>query len=344
MNTTGRLHPTIVDLTDANAEVVFTPAAGPTGGFGGTPAPVGSHRGGAGSQMGVLERIPHGLVHVAVGGETPPGLMTLFETAAQDPIFWLHHANLDRLWEAWLRRGAARRNPTAGAWLDAQWTFGSGSTETTLRTRDVLDPRQPPLGYRYADMPVTPTPEAEVEGEREWLIETEGRAAGEGEGRPPELVGTSEGETALGPAVTTARVRLRRPAGPSKELLEASGGAPKDVKVYLRLENVTGTRVHTSGVVVYLNVPPGGRPADFADRRAGVLPMFGVIEATRRDDRHSGSGLTTTLDITRAARALATSGQWDPAKVDVTFVPIPDARGRVEQGDVKVGRVSVFYA
>jgi hypothetical protein len=170
------------------------------------------------------------------------------------------------------------------------------------------------------------------------------RVEDEGEGRPPELVGTSEGEVALGAAVSTARVRLGRPSGPARELLEESRGLPKDVQVFLRLENVTGTRVHTSGVVVFLNVPPGGRPADFPDRRAGVLPMFGVIETSRRDDTHSGSGQTTTLDITRVARALATSGQWDPAKVDVTFVPIPDARGRVQQGDVKVGRVSVFYA
>ena len=33
------------------------------------------------------------------------GWMSAFATAAQDPIFWLHHANIDRLWEAWLALG-----------------------------------------------------------------------------------------------------------------------------------------------------------------------------------------------------------------------------------------------
>jgi hypothetical protein len=33
------------------------------------------------------------------------------ETAAQDPIFWLHHANIDRLWERWLQLGGGRANP-----------------------------------------------------------------------------------------------------------------------------------------------------------------------------------------------------------------------------------------
>ena len=40
-----------------------------------------------------LDSNPHGLVHVAIGGA-----MNDFATAALDPIFWVHHANIDRLW------------------------------------------------------------------------------------------------------------------------------------------------------------------------------------------------------------------------------------------------------
>jgi tyrosinase len=47
-----------------------------------------------------LEGTPHGSVHVAVG--TADG-MGAFPKAARDPIFWLHHANIDRLWESWRR-------------------------------------------------------------------------------------------------------------------------------------------------------------------------------------------------------------------------------------------------
>ena len=50
------------------------------------------------------------IVHVLVGGSDPnsnlPGLMSDPDTAGLDPIFWLHHANIDRLWEVW------RQNPT----------------------------------------------------------------------------------------------------------------------------------------------------------------------------------------------------------------------------------------
>ena len=72
--------------------------------FGGTRTAF--QHGGRGS--GLLEQRPHGPVHVFVGGTkegTDPdilknnGLMAMFETAGLDPIFWLHHSNIDRLWE-----------------------------------------------------------------------------------------------------------------------------------------------------------------------------------------------------------------------------------------------------
>ncbi len=320
-------------------EPAFTPPAGLGGGFGGVRAPLGTHGNGRGADRGSLENAPHGLVHGQVGGSgVTPGLMSRFETAAQDPIFWLHHANVDRLWEAWLRT-ASHRNPTETGWLDGHWTFGSGPavTTTTVSTRQMIDPRQQPLGYRYSDMASTPTPEAE------WFAEVDAGAP-HLEQLPPELVGTSEGEISLGPRVITTRVALRRPVGPVAHRLDESTGVPTGSTVFLRLENVTATVVHSSGVVVYLNIPRGGRPADFPDREAGVLSLFGVIEASQRTDQHDGTGSTMTMNVTRVARALAASGQWDPTTVDVTFVPIPDAAGVVEQGDVKVGRVSVFYA
>jgi Common central domain of tyrosinase len=333
INTGSPIVKEAVDTTEAFDQTMFTPPFGP--GFGGRSAPVQSHNGTA---PGLLERIPHAAVHSEVGGAD--GWMSQFETAAQDPIFWLHHANIDRLWEAWLRARPTNRNPGNAAWLNPSrpFTFGSGSTITTLTAAQVVDPRQPPLSYRYSDMPVTPTPEAFAERPDEVP-----EFIGEDETRPPELVGASAGPVPLGAQATTARVDVSTPTGPVARETER-GTPPANARVYLRLENITATRVHTSGVEVYVNVPAGGRPKDFPDRRAGLAPMFGVIEASRRTSTHSGSGLDLTFDITRIVRALAAAGAWDPTQLQVTFVPLPDATGRVGQGDVQVGRVSVFYA
>ena len=50
------------------------------------------------------------------GGRRASGLMTDPNTAALDPIFWLHHANIDRLWEVWNIGGGAK--PDHQRWLD----------------------------------------------------------------------------------------------------------------------------------------------------------------------------------------------------------------------------------
>lgn len=39
-------------------------------------------------------------------------------TAAQDPIFYLHHSNVDRLWDLWLAQGGVRPDPV----IDSCWT------------------------------------------------------------------------------------------------------------------------------------------------------------------------------------------------------------------------------
>jgi hypothetical protein len=53
-----------------------------------------------------LDRGVHGSVHVLVGTPTNMGAVP---HAANDPIFWLHHSNIDRLWSSW--NAAGRKNP-----------------------------------------------------------------------------------------------------------------------------------------------------------------------------------------------------------------------------------------
>ena len=68
-----------------------------------------------------LEQEPHGQVHVRIGTADSAGRplgMATTALAARDPIFWLHHANLDRLWEWWRMQGTGGQDgPRDPIWL-----------------------------------------------------------------------------------------------------------------------------------------------------------------------------------------------------------------------------------
>jgi tyrosinase len=82
------------------------------------------------SREGILESQPHDNVHGAMGGAAGNALMVSFLSPV-DPIFFLHHGNLDRLWDVWTRRQAALGHPTLPqgadltAWSSEQFLFFS---------------------------------------------------------------------------------------------------------------------------------------------------------------------------------------------------------------------------
>ncbi len=64
--------------------------------------------------FGVLEGQPHNNVHNFVGGWSGPinhGGFMQANLSPVDPLFWLHHSNIDRLWDLWTRKQIARRYP-----------------------------------------------------------------------------------------------------------------------------------------------------------------------------------------------------------------------------------------
>lgn len=83
----------------------------------------------------------HDNIHVWVGG--PNGQMSDPSWAAYDPLFWSHHAMVDRLWRLW-----QHKNPGAVPDPDLQrepMTFGK---RPSFLVREVLDVKR--LGYEYA--------------------------------------------------------------------------------------------------------------------------------------------------------------------------------------------------
>lgn len=91
---------------------------------------------------------PHGSVHGAVGGN-----MQSVRTAAHDPIFWLHHSNVDRQWNLWLAQGG-RSSPVGNdIWRNTEYTFFDECCEAvTMKGCDVVRAARQ-LGYAYEEEP-----------------------------------------------------------------------------------------------------------------------------------------------------------------------------------------------
>ena len=72
--------------------------------------------------------------------------MAEFATVGGDPIFYLHHSNMDRIWESWNRLG--NKNPTDPKYLNRKFAFGDRSGKRVDLPVSAGD-RIAQLGYEY---------------------------------------------------------------------------------------------------------------------------------------------------------------------------------------------------
>jgi tyrosinase len=356
---TGNVVITAADVAlNALRETKFSGTGGGGGstGFGG-PQTTFQHDG---TDNGQLERQPHNGVHGLVGGMIPNadpndaqsyGLMSMPDTAALDPIFWLHHANIDRLWEVWLKRSTSDKNPTSTKWLNGPTdrTFampkpdGSGYN---FAAADMLDTTK--LDYVYDDTsdPLGNVDRLALRTKRLGLPGATLASVGEipmAEQNPAELVGANDSAVQIsGDAVET---QVKMDAGASTKLRSsfsassvAATVSKEPDRVFLNLENIRG--VNDSAVFyVYVNLPKDAKPEDNPDHLAGVVSLFGVRKATRSDSTHGGNGINESLDITDVIDKLHLNNTLDADHLNIRFVSRTAIR---PQDGISVGRVSVY--
>jgi N-acetylneuraminic acid mutarotase len=104
-----------------------------------------------------LDINPHFLTHLAIGGD-----MSDFATVGGDPLFYLHHVNLDRIWESWNRLGNS--NPTDPKYLNRTFAFADRSGKRVDLPVSVGD-RTAQLGYEYDSYEKPPQAEPEASGD-----------------------------------------------------------------------------------------------------------------------------------------------------------------------------------
>ena len=343
-----------VPLDQVNLDALGDPdftgvASGGSPGFGGVDTGF-SH---GGQVHGGIETQPHDNVHGLVGGGDPsnpnlPGLMSDPDTAGLDPIFWLHHANIDRLWEVWRQNPASDVNPTDPNWLNGPPAVGErafmlpmpGGTSWTYTPAQMSDLST--LEYAYDDTsPPAGTPRPADRARRLGLAIVAPPGGSTGMAKTVELLGANSQSLRLtgteARTVVTLDPAVRAKVSASLRAGMAAAPATPD-RVFLNLENVRGLHDATS-FGVYINLPDGADPASYPDHQAGGIALFGVRKATLAKGGHAGNGLTFVVEITRVIDTLHLAGALDANQLQVRLVPrnpVPEA------AQISIGRISVF--
>ncbi|MDQ2651548.1 MAG: tyrosinase family protein [Chloroflexota bacterium] len=309
--------------------------------FGGAWAMRPVHSGAAAQNTGLLESTPHGQIHVMIGGRIEDAAGAVHTApmgdtrrAARDPIFWLHHCNIDRLWERWLDQGDGRANPLDDAtWLDTAFSFFDETGRAVQMTaRDILNPYA--LGYGYDDDPL-PSGGGSGDAPRAGVAppdDGDTSAAAPQATAPPSVTAPGEGSR-------SSRASRRSLLGASRagSVIELSGslvtvpiqrdasaaqpgasGATSE-RIVLTIEGLRGLGIPgvTWQVLLHRDLPPGTEPPSAT--QVGVLSLFGL----QPDDamaHHSAPSANQSFDVTK----LALTAMNDPAqhgRFAVSFVP-----------------------
>ena len=349
---------------NALGERLFQGEPGKAGaaGFGGIETPF-WHPSGRGSKFGGLESAPHGPVHVLVGGgfrgnNTSPdplelGLMTNPDTAALDPIFWLHHANIDRLWNVWLRQKPGPRDPPGAFRNSSETDWLDGPRDRKFEMPDVdgkifsftpgevLDTTAAWLGYAYdddaTDIEVADRLTARFErlGASPELAAELSKDAEMAPTTPPSLLGASR-NVRLNSDIVESKIVLDSDERQrlSKTLSISPGINREPDRVYLSLENVTSP-TDAALFYVYVNLPEGVDPAEDTEHLAGSFAMFGVSKLSN-SSASSGDGVSASFDITRIIDEVhAGPGLSDEVSVKI-IAAVPGATS----DEISVGRIS----
>ena len=105
----------------------------------------------ASSAQGLLESVPHNNIHMWIGGDM--GDMR----SPQDPIFWFHHCNVDRLWAEWSAARVAKGEDAALPPKTSKSRFGTFTSDEWLNASlgDFWDLSGKPVKSKVADVQKT---------------------------------------------------------------------------------------------------------------------------------------------------------------------------------------------
>jgi hypothetical protein len=271
-----------------------------------------------GQVPGGIEAAPHNLVHKTMGLQGDLGSP---DTAARDPIFWLHHANVDRLWAKWTDPSRGRIPPVDDeVWMTTKFAFVDEDGQDRVMTgADVLD-TQFQLGYRYDDDPPR-TQQLELK-----TLVAKGPLApgapqtskGVVRARPAEPVVVARGG-AVTLTARTSEVVLASASRAPRPPKGTSMAGPARLRLVLR-DVVAGKRSSPYDVFLVLEGGSPFQPGTTAVRIGGLDLFGGAGSGTHGQHSHPGGGETLAFEASDAVAQLSRTRGFDLRNVRAAIV------------------------
>lgn len=271
-----------------------------------------------------LENTPHSGVHTSgVGGN-----MQAVPTAALDPIFYLHHAQIDRLWGVWLAQGGGRANPTDSPWLNNVFKFYNESGAVVNMTGAQIVNTANQLCYQYASPACAVV--SDVDADATQIFAQDARAAavaGPIGARPPRSAPFTLAEEQVGVALGGAPVTVSVPIpAATRDELRTFAGAGEGNRFSLLLQDVVLARDPVLYYEVYVNLADAKGAQYTSPQYVGNLTFF---DLTMPNAHEMHGAYVRRINLLRVYAYQRSRGEWKDEAVQITFVP----RGGSENDD-----------
>jgi tyrosinase len=266
----------------------------------------------------------HGRVHVQTGDTQNMGAVPW---AAGDPVFWVHHSNIDRIWASWNAGG--RKNPTTASFLDKTFVFADGAgNRVVAKIQDFLDTAK--LGYSYDHLEQVPSCTKRFSSLPTALSTARTH-------------GAMKTSLTLGAAPAQATIDLQSLAGapaaaPSEAFAQRLSKVPPEHKVFVVLKGLSSEVQPGVLYDVYLQLPQGTAPKEGGGYRIGTLSFF---DTGHGDHTAVGAGAEAkfvSFDVTALVATLAGKKMLDTRKLNLTFAPVgqPAAAAKPVIGEISI--------
>jgi len=278
-----------------------------------------------GGNQGPLENPPHNQVHNRIGVYMPsPG-------SPRDPIFFMHHSNIDRIWAYWNALG--RKNSSDPLWLNMPFTDNYIDPKGQPYTKVVKDLQNTAdYGYTYPDLPAPDGKTPDPDRAKALLV-----LHSKGVGAKIEGVQRVGGANKIAALASAALQSPHALAEGTLKTVTNPQAAKRPREVFAIIKNlVIGNgidyiRVFINKKGLSLETPDTDphfvRDVSFLAHPKGTLGADG-----HRKSMHSNSVL---VDLTHTIKALGGLGRLDKDDIIVQLQPVPKPGLALEQ----VGKV-----